>query len=118
MKKERGGARWLGRWAALSSAAAIASVAAFVLASSAGPRSGSGFAAELHSVGALTSSNAWAVGESFPNASDVGDYRTATEHLQAGTWHKVNAAEPSAYKAQLSGVAAVSPTNVWAALCL
>jgi hypothetical protein len=94
--------------------AAIASLVAFVLVSSAAPRSGSGFAAELSGVSALTSSNVWAAGDYFPDPSDIGDYKTVTEHLHGSAWSKVNSPSPSSYKAQLSGVAAVSASNVWA----
>jgi len=96
------------------SIAGVALASAAVLGSSAAGGRGSGQPAELFSVDALTASNGWAVGDKFPDPSDYGDYFTATLHQKGSRWVRVGSPNPSAYKAALYGVDAVSSTNVWA----
>jgi hypothetical protein len=102
------------RWALFSSIAAISSVIALVVTSSAAPLSGSGLGGELYGVSAISSSNVWAVGNHYISPSDIGDFKTVTEHLHGSTWSRVSSPSPPSYVAVLTAVVAVSATNVWA----
>lgn len=62
-------------------------------------------------VSALSPSDAWAVGgyvNSVPHA------RTLIDHWDGTAWSKVKSPNPNPYSDELSGVAAVSSTDVWA----
>jgi hypothetical protein len=82
--------------------------------SSAATFSGSGLGGELYGVSAESSTNAWAVGNYYLSPSDIGDFKTVTEHRHGSTWSRVDSPSPPGYTAGLAGVSVVSPTNVWA----
>src|SRR5438876_940961 len=84
------GVRTARRWAVVCALAAVPAVIVLVFGSSAATFSGSGLAGELASVSALSSSNAWAVGDALTSPSDIGDFKTVTEHWHGTTWSRVN----------------------------
>jgi hypothetical protein len=67
---------------------------------------------ELIGVGSAGSSNVWAVGYYVPSGS--GKRRTLVEHWDGTKWSIQTSPNPYADNDELFGVAAVSPTDVWA----
>jgi len=66
----------------------------------------------LISVTAITVNDVWTVGDSFPFSS-IGT-KTLIEHWNGTTWSIVPNKSPGTFSAGLSGVAAVSASDVWA----
>jgi hypothetical protein len=69
----------------------------------------------LHSVSAVSATDAWAVGDYL---NDSGHYRTLTEHWNGHTWQVVPSPNPAGGASPtdtLAGVVALSAKNVWAA---
>ncbi len=66
---------------------------------------------ELLAVAAVSPTDVWAVGDSHTTS---GAFQTLTLHWNGHTWSVVSSPNPGAQFNQLFGVAAVSPTDVWA----
>jgi mannosyltransferase OCH1-like enzyme len=65
----------------------------------------------LLGVAAVSASDIWTVG-SYQNSNFV--YQTLTEHWNGTQWGVVKSPSPGSITTQLVGVAAISPTDVWA----
>src|SRR5579875_1916068 len=65
----------------------------------------------LLGVAEISASNVWAVG--YYQSSDFVSH-TLTEHWNGKQWHVVKSPSPGMNSTQLEGVAATSPTDVWA----
>jgi hypothetical protein len=66
----------------------------------------------LSGVSAVSSTNAWAVGQ-FRN-NKTGAWRTLILHWNGSRWSRVRSPNPSSSRNLLAGVTAVSRTNAWA----
>src|SRR5438876_902472 len=67
---------------------------------------------ELRAVAAISTSDAWAVGEDYLNSGDI---LTLTEHWNGTSWSVIPSPNPGVYPSNgLYGVAAVSTSDVWA----
>ena len=64
-------------------------------------------------VAAVSANDVWAVG-SYHNPNSNEFFQTLTEHWNGTKWSMVKSPSPGSFSTQLLGVAAVSPTNVWA----
>jgi hypothetical protein len=71
---------------------------------------GSNHANWLYGVAAISSSNAWAVGD-FDNGTTL---QTLVEHWNGTTWKRVASPSPGSVSSDLHGVTAVSASNIWA----
>ena len=77
------------------------------------PSPNAGLALSLRGVTALSASDIWAVGDSLSNRS--GGRQTLIEHWNGSTWSIVpSPTNPGAVSSELSGVTALSASDVWA----
>jgi hypothetical protein len=67
----------------------------------------------LNGVATTSTSNAWAVGFSFP-AGPASAALTLIEHWNGTAWRLVASPNPSSTRNVLNGVAATSASNAWA----
>ncbi len=65
----------------------------------------------LSGVDAVSANNVWAVGTFI---GETGGERTLIEHWNGTSWHRVPSPNPSATNNTLTGVSAISATDVWA----
>ena len=78
------------------------------------PSPSPGNSAEITGVAALSKTNAWAVGTYERLVRSIGQSRTLVLHWNGKSWKRVASPNPGTGFAELSGVAAVSPRDVWA----
>jgi hypothetical protein len=67
----------------------------------------------LQSVAVLSASNVWAVGN-YTNSITDAPFRTLIEHWNGKAWQQVPSPNPGSSADFLTGIAAVSATNIWA----
>ena len=67
---------------------------------------------QLSGVAALSATNLWAVG--YSQNSNGANRQTLIEHWNGSSWKIVSSPNPGTSRSQLSGVTAVSATNLWA----
>jgi hypothetical protein len=77
---------------------------------SSGPGSASNL---LLGVAVVSASDIWTVGSYHNNNSNYFD-QTLTERWNGAQWSVVKSPSPGSFSTQLLGVAAISPTDVWA----
>jgi hypothetical protein len=70
-------------------------------------------AAGLNSLVVLSDTNVWAVGVG-PSSNSAVNATTLIEHYDGASWSVVTSPSPGTWWNTLTGVAATSPTNIWA----
>ena len=70
-----------------------------------------GLGNSLVGIYALSSDNVWAVGHHYESG---GTTQSLTAHYTSGQWQVVDSPNPGTNASELNGVAAVSPSDVWA----
>jgi hypothetical protein len=81
------------------------------------PSPSPGISAQIYGVAVLSKTNVWAVGYSESSAFGFARFRTLVLHWNGNRWRRVaspHPGPPAQWDSRLSGVAAVSPRDVWA----
>ena len=66
----------------------------------------------LNKIAAISASNIWAVGYSTADSSSPA--QALIEHWDGSQWNVIAAPQPDGWSSDLAGVAAISPSDVWA----